>query len=288
MGMKNFYYESLQEIVFLSSCNYIKCNPECEKNDNYGANGLCENECGEGSYCCRKDGLKNRCTQSPLDKAQFPANIERHYCLVPRESEYTLVDEKLSWNSAVNHCESLGQRLAVPRNEEQQKLIFDLGSPTRSWIGISDQDKEGNWIDVYGKPVTYTAFYITEPNGNIGENCVHLYHNQDANTYSSWNDDNCSKLKNFICEKDLTALKPAVFTNFGRFTGWKRCPKGSYAAAFSSYHERPEGDDTALNGIFLQCYIYEDRKGEAGYVQMWPESQGTVGAFFSEKCERLG
>lgn len=116
---------------------------------------------------------------------------------------YTLINEQLSWNNAAKHCESLGQKLAVPRNKEQQKLIFDIGSPTRSWIGISDLDKEGNWVDVNGVPVTYTAFNKNEPNGNRGENCVNLYHNQDDNTYSSWNDDNCSELKNFICEKGM-------------------------------------------------------------------------------------
>ena len=91
-------------------------------------------------------------------------------------------------------------RLAVPTNDTENQNIFTAKAGTGStdnnyWLGISDEQVEGTWVDLDGNQIQYNKFKSGEPNGKTGENCV-LGEWIDG----LWNDASCSKKKQYVCE----------------------------------------------------------------------------------------
>lgn len=68
---------------------------------------------------------------------------------------------------------------------------------TRAWIGLSKQEVDGRWKWSDGSFLTgYQNWADNEPNNYGGvENCTESEYN------GRWNDNKCSSLLPFICEK---------------------------------------------------------------------------------------
>ncbi|CAH1781623.1 unnamed protein product [Owenia fusiformis] len=84
---------------------------------------------------------------------------------------------------------------------EENKYIGDIIGNDRLWIGgmRGSTDKPWNWMGSEGKstPQQYTNWIEGEPNNAGGdEDCMELYQYQ-------WNDENCEKKQNYICEINL-------------------------------------------------------------------------------------
>lgn len=68
-----------------------------------------------------------------------------------------------------------------------------------TWIGGNDFEIEGEFRWSNGSPISgYTNWYRHNPD-NLGfEHCVHFF-----KFFFQWNDNNCSKKFQSICEKEL-------------------------------------------------------------------------------------
>lgn len=83
-----------------------------------------------------------------------------------------------------------------------------LGNQAYCWIGISDQEQEGQYVyqssqqaisfTNWGSWISNGQTYY-EPNGNTIENCVDM----KPTFIGQWGDIGCSNTKCFICEKPL-------------------------------------------------------------------------------------
>ena len=123
-------------------------------------------------------------------------------------------NEQLNFAEANIQCAQIVDdgRLFEPMNLMQNNLVGQLktellGKQAFCWIGLEDQDNEGEYV--YHTSKQSVAFanwesYITrsghtkyEPNGRRTENCV------DMKPVGQWGDLPCNGRRCFICEKPL-------------------------------------------------------------------------------------
>nr|XP_033795721.1 low affinity immunoglobulin epsilon Fc receptor-like isoform X2 [Geotrypetes seraphini] len=108
-----------------------------------------------------------------------------------------------TWQDARKYCMENEADLAIVNNQTEQDFINKRIQTTRSWIGLHDTLKEGEWIWVDNSSLTFQAWSPGEPNDADslrGEDCVEVI------GYGTWNDGPCTLKQNFICEKTLLAL----------------------------------------------------------------------------------
>ncbi|KAM6306355.1 pulmonary surfactant-associated protein D [Aegotheles albertisi] len=101
-----------------------------------------------------------------------------------------------TFDNAKSLCAKAGSTLASPRNEAENTALKDLIRPSKyAYIGISDEQTEGNFTYLTGGAVTYTNWNAGEPNNLKNEDCAVI---QDS---GKWNDVNCSHSRALIiCE----------------------------------------------------------------------------------------
>ncbi|XP_039369797.1 F-box/LRR-repeat protein 12 isoform X3 [Mauremys reevesii] len=103
-----------------------------------------------------------------------------------------------SWQGAKVLCEEEHSRLAIVNSRAQQNFIMYRTRNQRFWIGLSDENSEGEWKWIDGSDSTtgFTYWKEGEPN-NSGQNedCAHVW------TYGEWNDVHCTYECYYICEK---------------------------------------------------------------------------------------
>ncbi|XP_055879830.1 CD209 antigen-like isoform X2 [Biomphalaria glabrata] len=102
-------------------------------------------------------------------------------------------------------CEARGARLAVFKGADKMAfLISQLSIWARDiWIGLDDIQKEGTfvWHDgtiLYKHEYHPLYFSNDNPDNDDNQDCVDL-----SWSYWKFDDDSCSKSKNYVCEKVL-------------------------------------------------------------------------------------
>nr|XP_027231237.1 C-type mannose receptor 2-like [Penaeus vannamei] len=119
------------------------------------------------------------------------------------------------WNNA--HCDScaaaqlqhppvrigLGGVLASITSEDEQAFVSGLLNSS-AWIGLSDQETEGEFTWEDGSPFNYDSWEEGEPDNlymylsiGVGEDCVEMKQEYDYR----WNDEFCLAAKAFVCER---------------------------------------------------------------------------------------
>ncbi|KAF0025869.1 hypothetical protein F2P81_022750 [Scophthalmus maximus] len=123
----------------------------------------------------------------------------------------------LTWSSSRAWCRTQGGDLLIVDSEQEQRFIFDSSSSVESsgarlWIGLTDEEQEGDWRWVDGGRVTSDVQYWlnrpgvgTEPDDwklddPQGEDCGHIDTTEKA--LKSWMDGSCKIAYRWICEKD--------------------------------------------------------------------------------------
>ncbi len=114
------------------------------------------------------------------------------------DSQYYISGQSQSWTNAQSTCSGLGGHLVTINSAAENNFILSIHSPTRQWIGFTDQDVEGDWQWVTGEPVTYTNWNTpNEPNNSGG---IEHYGEMSGST-GEWNDmPNDAILNTFVCE----------------------------------------------------------------------------------------
>ncbi|KAL7404505.1 hypothetical protein ABVT39_015680 [Epinephelus coioides] len=118
---------------------------------------------------------------------------------------YLMSKEEKSWTDSSKACETHGARLVIISNEEEQEFISIF--TRNSWIGLTDEEREGEWKWVDGTTATTKYWRNEQPDNGGGsgkpppENCAQIS-KMYPNLYN-WNDLPCSADLYFTCEKTL-------------------------------------------------------------------------------------
>ncbi|XP_065520803.1 hepatic lectin-like [Lathamus discolor] len=107
---------------------------------------------------------------------------------------------RTSWHKAKAQCEEMHSQLAVIDSYAKQNFVMFRTRNERFWIGLTDENSEGEWewVDGSDYKTTFTFWKEGEPNnsGN-NEDCAHLW------AAGKWNDVYCTYECYYICEKPV-------------------------------------------------------------------------------------
>lgn len=102
--------------------------------------------------------------------------------------------EKMTFDQVKALCAQFQGSMATPLNEEENKAIQNV-APEGAFLGITDTQTEGHFVDLTGRAVTYQNWNNNEPNdAGPGEDCVIIL------TEGTWNDVTCSYSSLAVCE----------------------------------------------------------------------------------------
>ena len=86
---------------------------------------------------------------------------------------YNLVEKRLRWRRAEEHCSELGGHLASAHKSEENGFISGLADGQSFWIGSNDMKYEGNWVWSDGSD--FKRWRSGQPNNLFGEDCMKFY-----------------------------------------------------------------------------------------------------------------
>ncbi|XP_057592068.1 mannose-binding protein C [Hippopotamus amphibius kiboko] len=102
--------------------------------------------------------------------------------------------KKMTFDEVKTLCAQFQASVATPTNDEENKAIQDFADEG-AFLGITDEETEGQFVDLTGKRVTYQNWHDGEPNNvNSQEHCVTLLAD------GTWNDNSCSSSFLAVCE----------------------------------------------------------------------------------------
>lgn len=103
-----------------------------------------------------------------------------------------------NFEKAKSICSGVGAKMVLPRSEEENSVLASISaSPGSSYIfiGATDIDKEGHFVDLTNQPLTFTKWKENEPNDyNGAEDCIIIVES------GVWNDINCVRDAHVVCE----------------------------------------------------------------------------------------
>uniref|UniRef100_G1QGE7 C-type lectin domain-containing protein n=1 Tax=Myotis lucifugus TaxID=59463 RepID=G1QGE7_MYOLU len=101
---------------------------------------------------------------------------------------YVTNGEKMPFSKMKAPCAELQATVATPKNIEENKAIMDMANE-HTFLGITDEVTEGQFVYVTGGRLTYSNWKKDEPNdfGSVG-------------TDGLWNDVSCSSSFVAVCE----------------------------------------------------------------------------------------
>ncbi|XP_017113571.1 accessory gland protein Acp29AB-like [Drosophila elegans] len=115
------------------------------------------------------------------------------------ESRYFYIESenKQTWNNAEDTCRKMGGHLAAFKSrKELDAVIAKLRQGHAYWLGVSDQENEGDFVTASGNKPIFMTWGRGEPNNlNKREHCVDIYR-------GFMNDLPCNLQLHFICQLD--------------------------------------------------------------------------------------
>ncbi|XP_025903929.1 hepatic lectin-like [Nothoprocta perdicaria] len=145
--------------------------------------------------------LEQKTNYSSTDYLLFPCG--------PGSREWEYFDKKCyyfslgrtTWHKAKAACEEMHSHLAIIDSYAKQSFVMFRTRNERFWIGLTDENSEGEWewIDGTDYKSTFTFWKEGEPNDSSNEDCAHLW------GLGQWNDVYCSYECYYICEKPVPA-----------------------------------------------------------------------------------
>ncbi|XP_030043468.1 asialoglycoprotein receptor 1 isoform X2 [Microcaecilia unicolor] len=108
-----------------------------------------------------------------------------------------------TWVDSRKHCITEDAHLVVINTKAEQEYIQTKTIPDFYWLGLTDVGGTWKWVDGTSYASTPTNWSPGQPDKFYGhglegaEACAHLQHN------GQWNDDYCSSLYKWVCEKEI-------------------------------------------------------------------------------------
>ncbi|XP_041944586.1 CD209 antigen-like protein E [Alosa sapidissima] len=126
------------------------------------------------------------------------SDLERHMqdgWIFFASSFYYLSTEVRSWDVARKDCQNRGADLVIINNRDEQDFLFRMQK--EFWIGLIKKDGLWKWVD--GTALTDGFWDDGQPNNYVGEeDCAEI---RESDYINNWNDDLCSRLELWLCEK---------------------------------------------------------------------------------------
>ena len=109
---------------------------------------------------------------------------------------YALIKEPVPWHVAKHRCEEMGGHLVTLESVPEATFAESLCTTTEwTWMGATDEEEEGRWIWVTGKPLGSTSW--------IEQDHSDEQHYLAFNRLTKkWYDCNEEHRVNFVCEWD--------------------------------------------------------------------------------------
>ncbi|KAM9197406.1 mannose-binding protein C [Dugong dugon] len=101
--------------------------------------------------------------------------------------------EKMPFERVKVVCAQYRASVATPRNAEENTAIHNVAKD-EAFLGITDKESEGQFVDLIGRHLTYSNWKNDEPNNAGNEDCVILLSD------GKWNDISCSVSHLAVCE----------------------------------------------------------------------------------------
>lgn len=116
---------------------------------------------------------------------------------------YKYFSQSATWITAEKNCQTLGGNLASVHSKPENDFLLSLvpSASTTFWVGADDGVQEGQWLWSDGTVSNdYINWCSAEPNNSGGsENCLEI----NFSSNHCWNDESCSKTKNYVCVADV-------------------------------------------------------------------------------------
>jgi hypothetical protein len=114
---------------------------------------------------------------------------------------YFYTEENKTWQLSRDYCKSLGGYLAAIETAAENSFVYQL-TGGKTWIGATDEVKEGYWAWDNGQPFDYHNFAEGEPDHN-GASYVSYSENIDTGeVLETWQDGPSDIEMPFVCELD--------------------------------------------------------------------------------------
>ena len=156
-------------------------------------------------------------TASAAKKVSIPEGAS-----VCQGHSYMVYQESVGWEQAQEACKKAGGHLVTITTKKEQQFIEKLlkkkgASDQYYWIGLTDQDDEGNWSRwITGEEVAYKNWGDGEPDNALGQNygaiATGLFEGRGYRIASGQWDDIRGKAYGYICEWDTEPVAPTVTT----------------------------------------------------------------------------
>ncbi|XP_009688338.1 hepatic lectin-like [Struthio camelus] len=143
--------------------------------------------------------LERKQNHSGMDFLLFPCGPgSREWEYFDRKCYYFSL-RRMSWHKAKAQCEEMHSQLAIIDSYAKQNFVMFRTRNERFWIGLTDENLEGEWewIDGTDYKTTFTFWKEGEPNNSGNEDCAHLW------SFGQWNDVYCTYECYYICEKPV-------------------------------------------------------------------------------------
>ncbi|MDB4987769.1 MAG: C-type lectin domain family 10 er A-like isoform [Myxococcaceae bacterium] len=183
------------------------CSGQCVDLRSDGSN------CGNcGHACTATQTCNNSMCVSPMQPTQVPAGCSAK---TYQNHTYAFCTQTRNWNDARSSCLGANLDLTIVADKAESDFVKGNGD---SWIGETDLDKEGTYVDVVpgnaqrtdGAAASYENWQNGNPNNtqtcdgiNIFVGCLGKKSDEDCLEIGSdgqWNDDLCTRTKNYVCE----------------------------------------------------------------------------------------
>ena len=114
---------------------------------------------------------------------------------------YVICPDGGNFKDSKKACSLLGGSMTFFKNKDQYESVMKWLPKLlkrRVWLPITDSKKEGVWLGIDKKPLTFDLWYPNEPNDwGKGEDCAEI---QLWRKVPGWNDLPCNAKLAFICE----------------------------------------------------------------------------------------
>lgn len=180
---------------------------------------------------------------------------------------YELYNIAMPWTEAKAKCEELGGHLVTITSKEEANIVNSLvakGGRTNYWLGLSDNETEGQWKNVTDESIAYSNWGTDEPNNYLGvENHATIIQdsfmwNDVMNMYGSYS-------LGFICEYENNIEEIEIILEDGENyipVSWTKIPDAvKYEFVVTNVSEKKIKEDSTINSLQwvpIDDFLYEN------------------------------